>query len=253
MPELPEVETIRRDFAGSSLMGQRFEEPRRYWPKVLGSCDLKGRRILDTSRRGKYLILHLDEGMLIFHFRMTGKLLLNEGPYTRASFPMEDGQIFFFDDQRKFGRIWFSKVFEPELGPEPFDLTVENFNLNSSRPIKSVLLDQKVVAGLGNIYVDEALFHALIHPEMPANRLKEKEGLIEGIKEVIARGIENRGTTLAGHRGNYFSLSEERGRNVHALRVYLQEGKPCLRCGELVEKFRIGGRGTHFCPNCQKI
>lgn len=270
MPELPEVETIRRDLA-AHLVGRRFVGVELYWagavkhpsPEELPKR-LVGRRIVALDRRGKYLLLHLDEGCLIFHLMMSGALLLRPAQaswerFTRNVFFLDDALELRFVDPRKLGRIWLVKdenEIVGKLGPEPlvtsFSKEVLTKRLSSRKaPIKPLLLDQELVAGLGNIYADEALFVAGIHPLRPAQSLssREMQQLYNGIVRVLRQGVENRGTTLS----DYQDAHGRAGNNREALQVFRRRGQPCPRCGTALERIVVRGRGTHYCPRCQTL
>lgn len=273
MPELPEVETTIRDLR-PDVLGQRITGAHVLWARTVAAPDadvfqheLLGRRILALSRRGKYLVFTLDEGaVLICHLRMTGRLRVEppgspvvSGPHVRAWFELSDGRRLVFTDSRKFGRMWLvadvGPVFD-KLGPEPletsFDATLLGDRLRRRRvAIKALLLDQSVVAGLGNIYADEALFRARIHPLRRAPSLtdSEVERLHAAIVEVLGAAVGGRGTTLRDYRPPY----GERGNYQNELQVYQRTDQPCPRCGQPIRRIRVTQRSTHFCPNCQPI
>ena len=273
MPELPEVETIRADLE-QLLPGRRFAGAEVLWP---GSVDrpaadeldaaLRGHTILRLDRRGKYLILHLDgDAALVVHLRMTGRLRWREAgaareKHTRVILFLDDGHELHFDDQRKFGRMYFVPdevglmAVLARVGPEPL---VEAFTRPALKRmlagrrsmLKPLLLNQGFLAGLGNIYVDEALWRARLHPLRRSDTLTAAEiaRLHEGIVAALRQGIANRGTTLA----DYQDLAGAQGTNQEELFVFRREGQPCPRCGTPIEKLRIGGRATHVCPHCQR-
>ncbi|MDO8674294.1 MAG: bifunctional DNA-formamidopyrimidine glycosylase/DNA-(apurinic or apyrimidinic site) lyase [Dehalococcoidia bacterium] len=271
MPELPEVETIKNDLqpkvVGCHITGVRLDwsgavdtpSPEEFAKEVVG------RRIESLSRRGKYLIFGLSDGKyLIVHLRMTGRLLYRgvgeePDPYTRAVFSLDDGDELRFADLRKFGRLWLvdecSGVLA-KVGMEPFcdEFTtgaLAAMLADKTGPIKSTLLDQSLVAGVGNIYADEALFLARIHPKLRGGSLSRQEVVFlhDAIRVVLAMGIENRGTTFAEYRDAFGEI----GRQQETLRVHRRAGQPCPVCGANIEKITVGGRGTYFCPNCQTI
>jgi len=271
MPELPEVETFANELR-PHLVGQRFLAAHILWPRTLAEPDaaaldhrIRDRVVLDVGRRAKYLIIGLDSGeSLIVHLRMTGRLEVVcsddpalTGPHLRAWFDLASGERLTFTDTRKFGRIWL--VSDPgsvtgKLGPEPldWDFTAEGLGarLRGRRTaMKALLLDQTVVAGVGNIYADESLFLAGVHPLRPADRLSDEETtrLHSAIRQVLSEAIGNRGTMLRDYRPPY---GAEGGHQEH-LRVYQQTGKPCPRCGAAIERIRVTQRSTHFCPRCQ--
>jgi formamidopyrimidine-DNA glycosylase len=274
MPELPEVETVRLGLL-PAVTGRtiRFVEPVDF-PGVLGewsideaNARLSGRAITGIIRRGKYLLFTLDDGNgLIVHLRMTGVLTLDERSSTaprfhRLTIGLDGDRDLRFADQRKFGRVTPATTstlaeLDRKLGPEPLsgEFTPEALLLAVQRrtaPIKALLLDQTVVAGLGNIYVDEALFHAGIHPAAPGTSIDPDRAtaLHTAIQDVLAAGIEHRGTTFSSFRTAY----GDKGSNQDHLAVYGRgkAGLPCLRCGAPLVRITLGGRGTSFCPACQ--
>jgi len=257
MPELPEVETIARQLKNEKLVGQTIEAIDISWPKTLTASkeDILGKSFTDVSRRGKFLILHLSEGDLYIHLRMTGRLILGSSryEYERVRFLLSNGQALIFSDPRKFGRIYYNPA-HIQLGPDAvLDPLIPELFLKSSRGIKAVLLDQSIIAGLGNIYVDEVLFATKIHPEKPANSLslQEREALIDVIPIILQTAIDNGGTSIGKGKGNYFNLEGKRGGMQEHLQVYKKRGQPCPCCKTLIERIVVAGRGTHLCQQCQ--
>ena len=276
MPELPEVETVRRTLLdrvrGRTIVGLRVGE----FVGVVGplgpeatSAAIVDRRIVDLARRGKYLRFDLDDdGALLVHLRMTGTLQLaagNDPPlrFEHLAIALSNGQDLRFADQRKFGRVHLATPAEiarldARLGPEPLepsftaDVLRERLARRSGR-LKSVLLDQAVVAGLGNIYVDEALFRAGLHPERAANDLtwEERERLHREIVNVLKEALQNRGTSFSSFLDGYGAS----GSNQDALRVYGRgrRGDPCPRCGAPLTVLVVGGRSSHVCVSCQPL
>ena len=273
MPELPEVETIRRQLE-PEVRGREIDElevldPR--WTRPLAPEELagpvRGRRIEALDRRGKYLLLRLDgDDTLVMHLRMTGNLLLADRTAPRQRFEhlaieLDDGRDLRFADQRKFGRVLHVSpadvdALDAKLGPEPLSprFTVRELARRlsgRSGRLKSVLLDQTLVAGLGNIYVDEALFAARIHPLRDADSLSPDETarLHRAIRAVLNQGLVNRGTSFSSFRDGYGSS----GSNQLQLNVYGRGGteSPCPRCGTAIVRLTIGGRSSHFCLSCQ--
>ena len=277
MPELPEVETVRRIAAplvvGRSVTGIDMNPT---FTCVLEAPDgmdpvssLIGRTIVDVDRRGKYLLFRLDADLwMVIHLRMTGRLLVvdHDAPPVRfehLGIGLDNGKDLRFGDQRKFGRVRITLPEEVDalssrLGPEPFDKRVtggwlhESLARRSSK-IKAVLLDQHLLAGLGNIYVDEALFRARIHPERIARdiSLEETTRLVGAIRHVLRSAIDNQGTTFSSFENPY----GEAGSNANFLRVY-GKGRgslPCPRCSTPLEHLVVGGRGTTVCPYCQQL
>ncbi|MGH9612910.1 MAG: bifunctional DNA-formamidopyrimidine glycosylase/DNA-(apurinic or apyrimidinic site) lyase [Bryobacteraceae bacterium] len=262
MPELPEVETIVRSLAprieGRSLLDAGFSS--RFVVRddfETLSAHLRGRKIHKVERRGKFILFQLDCGALSIHLGMTGKLLLDAtpGPYTRAWFRLDDG-ILLYDDIRQFGRIEWSPGIPPRiaaLGPEPLEAPFDLFfqRLKDHRGvIKPLLLNQKFLRGLGNIYVDESLFAARIHPRALASRLSAKRAgrLHRAIRDLLQLAIAHKGSSISdyvdtdGRKGNFQSLHK----------VYGREGQPCFSCGSAIRRIVIAQRGTHYCPRCQR-
>lgn len=274
MPELPEVETTRRVLE-PHLVGRTFTGAVLDWPKAVAHPDpatfaerLAGRRVTGLDRRGKHLIIALDGGSrLIVHLRMTGSLQFGrqDAPlpaYTRNRLLLDGGDELRFVDLRKFGQLWLfapgeaARLPYDAAGPEPFDaaFTPEDLaaRLQKRRTnVKAALLDQHVLAGLGNIYADEALFAAAIHPERRADTLTDEEiqHLHAAILAVLRQGVANLGTSYRDFVGPFM----QRGNNLEQLQVWRREGKPCPRCGAPIVKQRVAGRGTHLCPNCQRL
>lgn len=271
MPELPEVETVAADLRGQ-LIGRRFAGCEILWPRTLATPDpqalaerLCGREVIDVGRRGKYILIQLDDGQaLIVHLRMTGRLAvaladspLIEDKHVRAWFRLADGDALVFTDPRKFGRVWLvgsAGEVVGKLGPEPldWDLAPEAFAERMGKrkvAIKALLLDQTALAGVGNIYADESLFRAGIHPQRKASTLTDEElgKLYTHLRAVLQEAIQKRGTLLRDYRTPY----GEDGYFQNHLQVYGKYGMPCPRCGEPIERIRITQRSTHFCPRCQ--
>ncbi len=276
MPELPEVETVASDLRGQ-IVGRRFTEAHILWPRTLAAPEeaaledrLAGRQVIDVGRRGKYILIHLSDGQtLIVHLRMTGRLAivpgdspLLEDKHLRAWFALAgvggaEGEALTFNDSRKFGRIWLVHDIDEvtgKLGPEPlaWDLAQEAFAARLRKrkvAIKALLLDQTAVAGVGNIYADEALFRAGIHPLRKSSTLTDDElsRLYDSLREVLHEAINKRGTLLRDYRTPY----GEDGYFKNDLRVYGKWKEPCPRCGRPIERIRVTQRSTHFCPNCQ--
>jgi formamidopyrimidine-DNA glycosylase len=273
MPELPEVETIRRSLS-PRLLGRRIEGLEILWPKAARGLTaaeagrlLAGKAIGGLSRRGKYLLLELADGdTLVFHLRMTGQLLVRAAgsprePHTRLVFSLAGGEELRYTDVRKFGGfIYLPAGGEPPaglaaLGPEPL---AEEFTpdflgaaLSGRRaPVKNVLLDQRRIAGIGNIYADEALHRAGILPARPASSLcrAEIERLHQAIRTVLSEGIADRGTT----KRNYVDGDGRPGQYQARLRVYGRAGERCPGCGTKIVRMVVAGRGTYYCPTCQR-
>jgi formamidopyrimidine-DNA glycosylase len=274
MPELPEVETIVRDLA-AVLPGRRIETVRTGHPSVFRFPEvqsarrlLRGRGIASVERRGKYIDCRLDSGDdLVVHLGMTGHLLVSdpgkpEAPHTHLRARLDDGRELRFDDARRFGRILvgdlemlqaYGKM--PALGVEPLSRMHTGAYLReklhpSKRFLKAALLDQTVVAGLGNIYVDEACHLAGIRPTRRCHALKRAEfdRLAEAIVAVLRKGIANRGTSFDDYR----DVWNAKGSNQESLQVYGRGGEPCFRDGTVLKSAVVGGRTTVWCPACQR-
>jgi formamidopyrimidine-DNA glycosylase len=270
MPELPEVETIRRHLAphveGRTLRALEILDER--WPRPLAgralADALEGRTIERLGRRGKYLVWELGgEAYLLQHLRMTGTLLLDPvgaPPYTRVWLRLDDHDLAYTDPRRfgtgelALGEDALEAFFAARLGLEPFDEDFTAAHLHalartSRAPVKAFLLDQKRIAGVGNIYADEALFRARIHPLRPANRLTrpQAEALREGVIASLSAGIAAKGASIDDFRDPY----GVQGTFQDQFLVHLREGEPCPRCGGSVRKLRAAGRGTYVCERCQ--
>ena len=275
MPELPEVETIRLALE-PHLVGRRFEDVEIRDPRLVRpfeptavAAELEGERVAALDRRGKYLIVRFESGrVLLIHLRMTGSLRhaaagsLDDDPHRRAVVRLDDGADVAYRDVRRFG-TWH--LLEPEevdeylaqrLGREPLDRTFTARRLaerldRRRAPVKAALLDQRTVAGLGNIYVDEALWRAEVHPLRPAASLDADEiaRLTKGIRDALRTAIARQGSSLR----DYSTPDGRRGRMQERFRVYGREGEPCARCGTPIDKIRAGGRGTWYCPSCQRL
>ncbi len=272
MPELPEVETIVNDLR-PSVEGHRFTGVSLFWPRMVlrPSADelcqrLPGQVIKEVARRGKYLIFRLDSGeSLVLHLRMTGSLRLRSkndtsselSPYITAIFGLDSGQELLFCDRRKLGTASLIKdvsEIDNKLGPEPLDPRFTPVILRkklSSRkaPIKAVLCDQKFVAGIGNMYADEALFYANIHPLRPAYSLSKAETkrLHKAIRQVLSSAIDNAGATFSDYR----RPGGEPGRQQYSFYVAHRGGQTCKVCSTPIERIPVRNRGTYFCPRCQ--
>ena len=275
MPELPEVETVRRRLAplvvGRRVVRAELLDPRLTAPEPPAdvAARIEGRSVVGLGRRGKYLLVRLDDGaVLIVHLRMTGNLL-HHPPSTppapahvRARLTLDDATRVEFHDVRRFG-TWdlledgaaADAYLEARLGPEPLDGAfgprVLRRALSTRRaPVKAVLLDQRVVAGVGNIYADEALHRARVHPETPADRVPAAAvpRIVAAVRAVLETGIEAQGASIRDYRtpgGDWGSMQER-------FLVFGRDGEPCLGCGREIVKLRVAGRGTHVCPGCQR-
>jgi formamidopyrimidine-DNA glycosylase len=262
MPELPEVETVVRSLrpaiVGQRILNAEFRQLRVLRGSPIATTKaLVGRRIDAVERYGKFIAIRLDRGYLVVHLGMTGKLLIDATPtkWTHAIFTLDRGMLH-YDDQRQFGRIEYGAQL-PErvaaLGPEPLEVSLADFSARlkaRKSPVKAVLLNQAVVRGVGNIYADEALFRAGVHPRRAANALKKDrvERVYNAMREVLAEAIESRGSSVS----NYVDAEGRKGSFQLAHRVYRRTGKPCVNCGAEIKRIVLTQRGTHFCPKCQR-
>lgn len=266
MPELPEVETIKRELE-KAVLGKKITEVIINNPKVIKEPKkeefvkgLKNANIKHILRKGKLLIMELSSGKsLTIHLKLTGQLIYpgNCGA-SRVSFKFSDGRILDFNDRRLLGELrlvddWGTLKFVDQLGPEAFDLSADKFKQilsNKKSKIKPLLMDQTFISGVGNLYAAEALFRARISPERATSSLsdKEKELLFKEIKDTLNEAIQHKGSSV----DQYVQLSGRPGEYVPYHKVYDREGKPCLVCKTPIKRITLGGRGTYFCPKCQK-
>ncbi len=271
MPELPEVETVRRQLAprleGRAIVAYRVSDERWTAPRSPSETigPLLGRRVQALRRRGKYLIVEFeDELFLLIHLRMTGNLLYDapDGtPYTRAHLGLDDGHDVRFVDPRRFGTGWLvagepalDAYLDARLGVEPFDAAFTPAHLRElargvRAPIKAFLLDQRRIAGIGNIYADEALHRAKVHPLREAGKLTGPQWALlrETIVEALQAGIDARGATIDDFR----DLDGARGSFQDRFLVHRRAGEPCPTCGGPIRKLLAAGRGTYVCERCQ--
>ena len=272
MPELPEVETVRRGLE-KLILGKKISNIEIRYSKMIKTDleqfqkELPGQVIQSIGRRGKYLLFYLSDKVLISHLRMEGKYFyypdhVPERKHAHVLIHFEDGETLVYEDVRKFGTM---ELLAPELldayfvskklGPEP---TEQNFDLEifrgalkkSKKPIKSHLLNQTLVAGLGNIYVDEVLWRAKVHPSRTSNSLSTQEvrKVHDEIIKVLGEAVEKGGSTIR----TYTNAFGEDGTMQEFHQVYDKTGQACSRCGAIIEKIQLGSRGTHFCPKCQR-
>jgi formamidopyrimidine-DNA glycosylase len=282
MPELPEVETIARSLRNPinhliseiesltsrpGIVGRSVESATLYWSKSLALPSqsdfeqlLAGKQVTGVTRRGKFLVIQFSEFTMLIHLRMSGdiRVELSTEPlqkHDRMVLRFADGWQMVFNDPRKFGRIWLVDDLDDvtgNLGKEPLDdgLTSEwlfQRLQSTSRQIKPLLLDQGILSGLGNIYTDESLFLAGIHPLTPSNELSQQQvsKLLISIRQVLEEGIRRNGASIDWvYRGGDFQ---------NHFKVYQRTGKPCVVCGTPIERIVVGQRGTHFCPKCQPL
>lgn len=268
MPELPEVETIRRELL-AELAGRRLTKVEVYWPRtVVGPVSeflgrVQGRLIDDIRRRGKFLIFDLGGGgIMAMHLRMSGVLSIVEagipvGPYDRAAFHLDDGRKLIFSDRRKFGRVRLVSD-EAEvtgaLGAEPLELgfsaaALQRLLQGRKAPVKALLLQQEIIAGIGNMYADEALFAAGIHPSARADKLTPADfkRLHRGIRKVLRSGIECCGASVDTYR----RPDGQQGWAHTCFKVAHRRGGSCPACGAAIQRIVVRGRGSYFCPRCQ--
>jgi len=283
MPELPEVETIRlglkKAIVGKTIAGVEIRVPKLFHGD---KKDIVGKKIVDVSRRAKQIIVDVEgENDLLIHLKMTGQLIFEDGKSrvagghpsadwiaklpnstTHIIFDFSDGSKLFFNDLRKFGwiKVFNSKMLKgklsEELGVEPFDkeFTVEKLlELIRSKPksnIKKILTDQTLISGIGNIYADESLYWAGVLPTRIASKISDSE--ISSLREAIIKSLEI-GLKYGGSSENtYYKIDGTKGRAQEHFQVYAQGGKKCNRCGGIIKKIKLNGRGTHFCQKCQK-
>jgi len=274
MPELPEVETIRKqlnkEVVGLSITDIWTDVPKMVKPsqkEILKRT--KGQRIVAVERRGKLLIFRLaGKENLVLHLRLSGQLFLHDpndsrDPFLHTILMLSNGKELHFNDQRKFGYVSLVdsnadlEKIVARYGPEPFaDLNPDNFAAavqKSGRAIKVLLLDQKAISGIGNIYANEALWWAKIHPSAKASSLSDSQikDLYRAVLKVLEDGLRLGGATIADDK--YRNLYGERGKYAQVVRAYQRKGQPCPRCKNKIEYLRIGQRGTFICPKCQRL
>ena len=256
MPELPEIETVKlqlqKVLIGQKLLQSSFKE-------------LEGKEVIDIDRKGKVLLINFGEKKLGFHFKMTGQLIYDDGKqriagghpsedmiaklpnkHTREIFEFEKGKLF-FNDMRKFGWVKINPKFTSTLGEDALTITTLK---KSNKPIKIAIMDQTLIAGVGNIYANDALWESSINPQTQVNQLSVEQlaSLLKSIKLVLNEGIKYGGATV----DNYLNIQGVGGHYQDHLRVYKRENLPCHRCKTPIHKIILGGRGTYYCPKCQK-
>jgi len=273
MPELPEVETVKEVLKGQ-ILGHRIDDVKIYHKKMIKTGEAKefsrlliGQKVADIKRRGKYLIFELEDYYLLSHLRMEGKFFYGEGTdvkdkHVHAEFLLSDGQRLKYEDVRKFGTFHlYEKSVDLEstpsfqvLGVEPFDEAftatyVQGLLENRKIPIKPMLLTQKIVTGLGNIYVDEVLFASKIHPLKKSGDLTrdDLENVVNYTREILSRAIKYKGTTIR----TFASTHGSDGGFQNFLQVHTKKDQPCPHCQTVIQKIKVGGRGTYFCVTCQ--
>ncbi len=276
MPELPEVQTVVEHLKAEGVVGRRINAAAVYWPKTVALSSprefcrrVRELTILDIRRRAKYIVIALDQGQfLLIHLRMTGRLQLTRNSpertaHVRVILELDDYRQLIFHDTRKFGRIYLTG--EPQavlekLGPEPLSRKFTARYLADElsrrrRQVKPLLLDQTFLSGLGNIYVDEALWSSKIHPLRRSHTLHwlEAKSLHRAIRRVLLQAIRNAGTSLGSGRGNFVSPDQTRGRNQSQLKVFRQTGNACPRCGHVIRRIIVAQRSSHICEQCQQV
>ena len=268
MPELPEVETVASELR-SLIIGKTISRVQILWQKTWqeqNPVPLPGQVITAIDRKGKFIIIHLSASYLVVHLRMTGQLLFRnngeteeESKHIQVKLFFDDASALFFKDTRKFGRIIHTgnpgpvlghlgwDALNPDLTPDEFRKLLAQKKMN----IKAFLLSQAYIAGLGNIYADESLFRAGIHPASLTHKIPVKQiGLLfETIRDVLNQAVRNMGSTISDYRDSFGNS----GKNQYFFKVYQRQGEACQQCSSLIKKTKVAGRGTHFCPKCQKI
>ena len=274
VPELPEVQTVVDNLNALDIAGHTIRGARVYWPRTIAGMapgtfcrHIEGLTIEAFTRRGKYIVVRLSNGWsLLVHLRMTGRLNwqvrgTRRDKHEHVVLQVGDQRELRFHDTCKFGRLTLTRQAQAildRLGPEPLEsgFTRRRFAellRSRNRIVKPLLLDQTFIAGLGNIYVDEALWEARIHPRRTSASLTEKEvaDLHRAIPRVLKKGMKNMGTSLGTGEGNFYSVAGRKGRNADELNVFRRTGLACPRCKTAIERLTVGQRGTHICPACQ--
>jgi formamidopyrimidine-DNA glycosylase len=268
MPELPEVATVIKDLKAHSIVGKKVIFNRLINDVVFKTpfYNLSGLIIEKVERYGKYIVLKFSKSAMLIHLGMAGKLILDEGKnmvpeHTHWLIQIDDGWQIRYIDHRHFGKVWnmsykdCMEYIQSRIGPEPFGLDSESFilrirqNKYLNKSIKEILLDQKLIAGLGNIYASEACYEAFIHPKTLVKNLTDKQliHMLYAIRKVLKKGIKNNGTTFQSFR----NAKNKKGNNQNFLGVYKQ--KTCKRCTSLIQKEKIANRTTYWCETCQKL
>ncbi|KJS30297.1 MAG: hypothetical protein VR64_16435 [Desulfatitalea sp. BRH_c12] len=277
MPELPEVQTIVNDLNAAGMTGRQVVQAQVFWPRTIATSSpetfrrsIKGQVIGTIGRRAKFILFGFKSGKrLAVHLRMTGRFQIGKSDrpngHVHVILSLDDGRSLWFHDTRKFGRFYLMDTSESEsllasLGPEPLDAAFTPGVLAGGlarhhRQIKPLLLDQTFIAGLGNIYVDESLWAARIHPLRRADTLlpAEVKALHAAIRHTLRQGLKYAGTTLGRGQSNFYSLGESRGTNDTHLKVFRRTGLPCERCKRPIERIVVGQRSTHLCQWCQRL
>ena len=275
MPELPEVQTIVNDLVANDVINRTIVGVEVFWPKTIGDMKtetfrkkVSGQTIQNIRRRAKYIIFDFAaQWHLLVHLRMSGRLYLTpnslkQDKHEHVILHLNDNSDLRFHDTRKFGRMILTEIPESilgKLGPEPLsnDFSAKQFKTmlkSRHRQLKPLLLDQTFIAGLGNIYVDEALWEARLHPQRIASSLSTKKvnDLYHAIRKVLQQGIDNQGTSLGDGKSNFVSAKRRQGNNAKNLMVFRRTNRECPRCGSMIKRIVVGQRSTHICPRCQK-
>lgn len=276
MPELPEVQTVVDNLNALGIAKCTITKASVHWPKTISGMTpaefrrkIKGLTISEFTRRGKYIVVRLSRGWtLLIHLRMTGRLNwaakgARRNKHEHVTLQLDQANELRFHDTRKFGRLFLTQTAQTilgKIGPEPLKrgFTRQQFSSmlhGKKRQMKPLLLDQSFIAGLGNIYVDEALWEARIHPQRISSSLNEKEiaTLHKAIRLVLKRGLKNMGTSLGTGKGNFYSVAGRRGRNADELKVFRRTGEACPRCKAAIERLTVAQRSSHICPLCQPL
>jgi formamidopyrimidine-DNA glycosylase len=275
MPELPEVQTVVNDLIAKRLIGKSVIGAEVYWHKIIANWKpsefaekIISQTVINIRRRAKYIIMDFKSGLhLLIHLRMSGRLYLvptsaKRNKHEHVVLHLNDNRDLRFYDTRKFGRMILSEnpdIFLKDLGPEPLnnEFTVAQFQkmlTAKKRQLKSLLLDQTFIAGLGNIYTDEALWNARLHPRRIAATLTPRKikDLHSAIRFVLQQGIDNQGTSLGSGKANFTAAENRRGNNAKNLKVFHRTDQECPRCGTKIKRIIVAQRSTHICPKCQK-
>jgi formamidopyrimidine-DNA glycosylase len=253
MPELPEVETVVRGLR-PRLIGRHILQVEILQPRIVRHSlrnvaeSVTGKRIVDVHRSGKFILIELDQDWLTIHLGMTGKVLFDTEPtkHTRAIFSLDDATMM-YEDPRMFGAIEVGRDRANRLGPDALEMSLPKL-LRRQAPIKAVLLNQTILGGVGNIYADEALFRAGIRPSARNLGPTRAQKLLSEVRNVLAEAIEHHGSSIS----NYVDAEGRKGSFQKRHNVYGREGLPCSTCGNSIRKVVLAGRGTHFCPKCQR-
>ena len=278
MPELPEVENqvrgLRQHLVGATIFDFWTDSPKLFWKKDIATTkkNVRGKKIEGVERRGKHIILALNEGVVLAHLGMTGHFLIEDQSqvpwhqtprdrFIRIALKLDGKKVLYYSDIRKFGHFYYfsqddaQKYLDARLGPEPLAITAKDFRASLQKyrgAIKPLLLGQRVVAGLGNIYIDESLYYAKIHPQTSVQSLSPQKiaALHTAMQNVLMKSIAVGGSSFK----DFVDIKARKGRFQNEFAVYASAGKSCARtsCSGIIQKIVVATRGTHFCPNCQK-